>query len=215
METITNTHPLRTITLCFDRSKVASKFETYTLRYYDEAHNRTWKRLKRVQRARKPIPKYRYWIEGIERLLDLSSYRFDRLKRMDTANPARETVYTQLKDLLNEMDTHLNERMPGLVRKTEQFIEYEDHCLQQDEWMEKVAFPQFHELLAQHEGCSVHKVFFDLDLESFRHELAFVKKQETLYLDEMDTLTNDFTDLSYRIEHLLEEVLEFDGTLFD
>ena len=215
METITTAHPLRTITLQFDRSKVAPKSETVTLRYYHEAHNRTWKRLKHVQQSRKPIPKYRYRIESIERLYDLASYRFNRLKRMDTDNPVRETVYTQLKDLLNEMDDHLDELVPRLVRKTEQFIRYEDDRITQDEWMEKVAFPQFHELISKHRDGSVNILFFDLDLESFRHELDFVKKQETLYLDEMDTLINDFTELSYHMENLLEEAFEFDNKLLD
>ena len=215
METKTTAHPLRTITLQFDRSKVAPKFETDLLQCYHDVHDRTWERLQRTQRGRQPIPGYRYRIEGIERLFNLATYRFNRLKKMIPANPVRETVYTQLKGLLHELDEALNELIPPLIEETNRFMDDEDYFIEQDEWLEENAFPKFHEIFPAHEAYSMDIVFFDLDLEGFRHELDFVKKQEALYLKEMGSLVDDFTDLTDQVEHLLSDASEFDLTLLD
>ena len=215
METKTTAHPLRTITLQFDRSKVAPTFETDLLQCYHDVHDRTWERLQRTQRGRQPIPGYRYRIEGIERLFNLATYRFNRLKKMIPANPLRETVYTQLKELLHELDETLNELIPPLIEETNRFMDDEDYFIEQDEWLEENAFPKFHEIFPAHETCSVDIVFFDLDLEGFRYELDFVKKQEALYLKEMGSLVDDFTDLTDEVEHLLSDASEFDLAILD
>src|SRR3546814_14866448 len=86
-------------------------------------------------------------------------------------------------------------RSPELIDATKIYIDYEEYGVATDEWMEETAFPQFHGIFSRHADCSVDTVFFDLDLEDFRHELAFVKKQERLYLDEMGTLVDDFTEI--------------------
>ncbi|MFB2120753.1 hypothetical protein [Parapedobacter sp. 2B3] len=213
METISTNHPLRTITLRYDRTKEAPEFETETLQCYHEIHDRAWERLQRAQRGRKLVPGFRYRIEAIERLFDLATHKFDHLKVMIPSNPLRDTVYSQLKALLAQLDGNLNVLVPELIDETKVFIDYEDYCMAQDEWMDENAFPRFHETVARHADCSVDIVFFDHDLEDFRHELAFVKKQEILYLDEMGALTDDFTELAYNVECLIEQAADFDEKL--
>src|SRR3546814_394703 len=210
METITTHHPLRTITLRYDRSKEAQEFETETLQCYHEIHDRTYDMLQRVQQGRKLVPGFWYRIEGIERLLDLATYKFDHLKRMIPTNPVRDTVYGQLKALRAELNGDLDVLVPELIDATKIYIDYEEYGVATDEWMEETAFPQFHGIFSRHADCSVDTVFFDLDLEDFRHELAFVKKQERLYLDEMGTLVDDFTELSDRVQDLFEAAGDYD-----
>ncbi|MEC3880823.1 hypothetical protein [Parapedobacter sp. 10938] len=209
METITTKHPLRTITLRYDRSKEAPEFEIETLQCYHEIHDRTYDMLQRVQQGRKLVPRFRYRIEGIERLLEQATYKFDHLKRMIATNPVRDTVYGQLKALLADLESTLDVLVPELIDATKVYIDYEEYGIATDEWMEETAFPQFHEIFSKHEDCSVDVVLFDLELEDFRHELAFVKKQERLYLDEMSTLVDDFTVLSDSVQDLFEAAGDF------
>ena len=213
METITTTHPLRTITLRSDGSITAPAFETLALQYYHEIHDRTWEMLQRIQRGRRLVPGFRFQIEGIERLYDLATYKFDRLKRMVASNPLRDTVYQQLNELLADMNNAVNELLPNLIDETKVFIDHEDYSFEQDQWMEEIAFPQFDKIFANYEECSIDMVFFDLDLEDFKHALAFAKKQEGLYLDEMNTLIDDYSDLNYRVDHFMGQVDEFDREL--
>lgn len=214
-ETVTTTHPLRTITLRYDRSTKAPEFETAILQCYHEIHDRVWERLQRAQRGRKPAPGYRYRIEQIERLYGLAAYRFNHLKRMLPTNPVRDTVYEKLKDLLTQLDDALNLLVPQLIEETNAFIVYEDYCIAQDEWLEQTALPQLHEIFEKHDMCSVDIVFFDLDLEGFRHELAFAKKQERLYLDEMNTLVENYSELNNNVEDLIIQAGEFDPALLE
>jgi len=213
METITTNHPLRTITLRYDRSKEAPEFETETLQCYHEIHDRTYAMLQRVQQGRKPVPGFRYEIEGVEWLLDQAADKLEHLKQMAPTNPVRGTVYQQLKRLLSDLDNTLNELVPRLIDESKLFFSYEDYSVGEDEWMEETAFPLFHEIFSRYEDCSLDTVFFDLDLEDFRHTLAFVKKQEGLFLDEMNTVINDFTGFSNRIDTLYGKVSEFDSEL--
>ena len=133
---------------------------------------------------------------------------------MIDTNPVRGTVYKQLQGLLGDLDKALNELVPRLIDDSKRFFDYDQYRIEQDEWMDEIAFPRFHEIFAKHEVCSVDIVFFDLDLEDFRHTLAFVRKQEGLYIDEMDAVIDGFTELSDRVDSFYDKVDEFDRELF-
>jgi len=215
METTTTAHPLRTITLRYDRSKTAPTFETLALQYYQEIHDRTWEILQRIQQARKLVPGFRYQVEELGELLNQATHKFDHLKRMIPTNPLRDTVRGQLKALLSGIEGFMDQLVPELVNATKEFHNYDDYILQQEQWMEDIAFPQFHEIFTNYQDCSVDMVLFDLDLDDFRGALAFVKKQEGRYYAEMNALIDDYSDLNDHIGRLFEQVEESDRELLD
>lgn len=213
METISTPHPLRTITLMYDRAKTSPAFESLALQYYHEIHERTWEILQRVQQGREPIRGFRLRIEEIEELFDQATHKFDHLKAMYPTNPVRDTVRGQLRTLLSSIDESLKKFVPELIDATKAFHDYDDYILEQEQWMDEVAFPQFHEIFANYEECSVDMVFFDLDLEDFRGALSYVKKLEGRYLNEMNALIDDYTGLNDRIFDLFGLVEDFDTGL--
>ncbi len=197
----------------YDRSKEAPAFETAILQCYNEIHDRAWDLLQRVRRGRKLVPGIQFRIEGVEHLFDLAKYKFDHLKRMIPTNPVRDTVYGQLKSLIANINDELNQLVPELIDETGVFLDYEKHSMEQDQWMEDIAFPQFSQIISNHEDCSVDMVFFDLDLEDFRYALGFVKNQEGLYLDEMGAVVDDYTVFNEKIEQFFEQLADFDEQL--
>src|SRR3546814_921657 len=202
METTTTDHPLLTMTLRFDRSKTAPEFETLALQYYHEIHDRTYQLLQRIQQGRSLVPGFRSRMEALGWLFEQATHKFNHLKKMIPSNPLLETVRDQLKALLAEMNDDMAEFVPELIDETGVFFNYEEDNVATDDWMENAAFPQFQQVISNWESCSVDLVFFDLDLEDFKHTLAFVKKQEGHYFDEMNTLIEDYTELSNIVEQL-------------
>lgn len=213
METTTTAHPLRTMTLRFDRSKTAPEFETLALRYYHEIHDRAHQLLQRIQQGRTLVPGFRNRMETLEWLFEQATYKFNHLKKMIPSNPLLDTVRSQLNALLAEMDDVMAELVPELIDETGVFFNYEEDSVAADDWMNNTAFPQFQQVISNWEVCSVDLVFFDLDLEDFKYALAFVRKQEGHYFDEMNTLIEDYTDLSHNVELLFSDVSDFDETL--
>ena len=213
METISTTHPLRTIILRYDREKTAPAFETLALQYYHEIHDRTFDIKQRVQEGRKYIPNINFKIEELEDLYREACRKFDHLKVMYTTNPNKETVRGQLKTLLEAMHILMDEFVPDMIDQVNQFFGYDDYIFDQEAWMNEVAFPQFHKIFAGYQECSVDMVFFDRDLEDFKCALASVKKMEAKYMEEANQLVDTYSDLNDKIDVFFEQVAEFDETL--
>lgn len=215
METITTPHPLRTMTLRFDRSVHSPEFETLALQYYREIHDRVWEIKTRIQRARKLAPEFSLQIEEVEALFDIARSKFDHLKVMYDTNPLKRTVREQLKTLIMDINKRLDSFVAEMTDLAVEFLNYDEYLLEQEQWMEKTAFPQFSKVIQQYKQCSVDMVFFDHDLNDFRGTLSFVKKQEGKYYDQMNQLIEHYSDLNDELYNFFDEVETFDKTLHD
>lgn len=213
MEIITQSHPLRTITLRYDRSKLAPEFETLALQYFQEMHDRTWEIKQRINNARLQIPAFNIQVEELDALLTEAKGKFKHLEMAYETNPYKDTIRVQLKKLLAAINTFLESFVPKLVTLTEDYYDYDDYTFAQDKWRTETAHPQFHKIFAHYQDCSVDMVFFDADLDDFRGILSFVKKQERKYYEEMDTLIDDYTDLNEQLADFFEAVEKFDEGL--
>lgn len=211
MEITTQSHPLRTITLRYDRSKPATESETLALQYFQEIHDRTWEIKQRINGARLQIPAFRIQIEELEALLQDAKATFDHLSHAYDTNPYKPTIRVQLKQTLAEIHTFMDRFVPELVTLTEAYYEYDDYIFAQDKWMEETAFPQFRTIFQNYDHCSVDLVFFDEDLDNFKRALGLVKKQEGRYYEEMNVLIDGYTDLNEQLGDFFEAVDKFDG----
>jgi|SRR5690606_25241657 len=213
MEITTQSHPLRTITLRYDRSKPATAFETLALQYFQEMHDRTWEIKQRINTARLQITGFRIQVEELEALLNNAKAKFSHLQTAYETNPYKPTIRLQLKRMLAEINTFMDDFVPELVTLTEDYYDYDDYTFAQDKWREETAHPQFHQIFEHYQDCSVDMVFFDADLDDFRGVLSFVKKQEGKYYDEMNALIDDYSDLNEQLADFFEAVEKFDEKL--
>lgn len=214
MEITTQSHPLRTITLRYDRAKPAPAFETQALHYFLEIHDRTWDIKQRVNKARLEMTGFQIEIEELEALLADAKAKFDHLQRAYDTNPYKPTLRVQLTRMLAEIRIFMDRFVPKLLTQTHAYYEYDDYIYEQDKWMEDTAFPQFRTIFQNYHDCSVDIVFFDEDLDDFRGALGVVKKQQGKYYDEMEALIDSYTDLNEQVELFLEAIEAFDATLF-
>lgn len=213
MEITTQPHPLRTITLRYDRSITAPAFETLALQYYQEIHDRTWEIKQRINNARLQIPAFRIHVEELAALLADAKAKFSHLQTAYDTNPYKPAIRVQLKKLLADMRTLMDSFMPSLLKATAAYFDYDEYIFAHDQWMEETAFPQFRTIFQNYNDCSVDMVFFDEDLNDFRGVLSFVKKQEGRYFKEMDEVVDGYTDLNNELEDFFEAVEKFDEAL--
>ncbi|WP_257668669.1 hypothetical protein [Parapedobacter tibetensis] len=209
----TISHPLRTIFLRFDESKTAPGFETEALGHYHEIHDRLYEIRQRINGRRKLIAPFVMQVEAVADLLEHAKLKFDHLEMMIPENPEKETVRTQLKTLMADIDAVLDGFVPALSDAATDFFDYDDYSYAHDQWMMDTAFPLFDRISAQYESCSVDLVSFDRDLNDFKTVLAFVKKQEGRYLDAMNGLIETYSDLNYEIDLFFSKVADFDDNL--
>lgn len=210
MEITTQSHPLRTITLRYDRSKTAQAFETPALQIYHEMHDRTWEIKQRINNARLRIPAFNIQVEELGALLEEAKAKFKHLQMAYDTNPYKPTVRIQLKKLLADINTMMDSFVPELITLTKDYYDYDDYIFTQDKWRNETAHPQFNKIFEHYQDCSVDMVFFDADLDDFRHVFGFVKQQEGKYYEEMNALIDDYTDLNERLGDFFEAVDEFD-----
>ncbi len=215
MKTITTPHALRTITLRYNRKVTAPAFETSTLKYYQEIHDRTFEIKQRVQQARRKIPEFSFRIEELEVLYKEALRKFEHLKVMFPTNPSKDLVRGQLKKLLDEMSALTDIFLGPMIDEVLLFFGYDDYLFEQEQWMDNVAFPKFSELVSRYQECSVDLVSFDNDLEDFKYSLGYVKDEEKKYIDEMSQLFGNYSDLNDNMEHLYRQIEAFDETLLD
>ena len=201
------------MTLRFDRTKEAPELETEALQHYRELHDRTHGLRERIRHGRSLVPGFRTQIEELDWLYEQTAHQFNLLQQMDPANPLRDIVSGQLKSLLTETDRLMEELAPELIEETRLFFDYEEDTRALDDWMEQVAFPKVEAVFPNWKRCSIDIVLFDHDLEGFKHLLAFVRKLEGYYFDEMNELIDDYTDLSNEIDQLFHKVEDFDAEL--
>ncbi|HLT88964.1 MAG TPA: hypothetical protein VKZ57_15345 [Sphingobacterium sp.] len=213
MEIVITPHPLRTITLRYDRSKTATEFETLALRYFQEMHDRTWEIKQRINNARLQIPAFKIQVEELAALLEEAKGKFTHLEMAYDTNPYKTTIRIQLKKLLVDINTFLGSFVPKLVTLTEDYYDYDDYTIAEDKWRTETAHPQFHKIFAHYQDCSVDMVFFDADLDDFRGVLSFIKKQEGKYVEEMNELIDGYTDLNEQLADFFEAVERFDEGL--
>ncbi len=214
MEITTQSHPLRTITLRFDRSKTAPEFEILALQYYQEIHERTWEMKQRINKGRLPIRGFCIQVEELEGLLEEAKAKFKHLQAAYETNPYKPTIRIQLIRMLAEIHAFMDRFLPELVTLTKDYYGDEEYLFAQDKWMEDTAFPQFRTIFENYDDCSVDMVFFDEDLDDFKGSLGLVRKQQGRYYDEMDALVDSYTDLNERLEDFFEAVDNFDQTLW-
>lgn len=215
METIFTPHPLRTIILRYDRTVTAPSFETLTLQHYQDIHDRTQQLKERVQKARQNIPAFLFQMERLGERYREARRKFDHLKDMYPTNSNKDIVRDQLKTGLAELSEDMNELADPLIDEVYLFYEHDDYVIEQDGWMDEIAFPQFSNLIGRYKECSIDVSSFDRDLEDFRHTLAFVKEQEGKYLDAMNKLIEDYSDLNNAVDRLFIEIEEYDITLLE
>ena len=213
IEITTTVHPLRTMTLRFDRSKKAPELEEEALRYYQKIHDRTFRLLERIRHGRSLVPAFRTQIEKMDGYYGLTAHKFNVLQQMDPSNPLHDTVYGQLKKLLAETDRIMEDLAPELIEETRLFFEYEEDSTEIDDWMEELAFPKIEAVFPNWQQCSIDIAFLDHDLEDFRQVLAAVRKLEGYYFDEMNDIIEDYSDLSNEIDQFFHKVKEFDREL--
>lgn len=213
MEITTQSHPLRTITLRYDRSKTALEFETPALQYYHEMHDRTWEIKQRINNARLQIPALNIQVEELGALLEEAKAKFKHLQIAYDTNPYKGTIRVQLKKLLADINTLMDSFVPELITLTKDYYDYDDYTFAEDKWREETAHPQFHKIFEHYQDCAVDMVFFDADLDDFRRVFSFVKKQEGKYYEEMNRLIDDYTDLNEQLEDFFDAVDEFDEEL--
>src|SRR5690606_5714643 len=120
MEIVITPHPLRTITLRYDRSKTATEFETLALRYFQEMHDRTWEIKQRINNARLQIPAFKIQVEELAALLEEAKGKFTHLEMAYDTNPYKTTIRIQLKKLLVDINTFLGSFVPKLVTRSEE-----------------------------------------------------------------------------------------------
>jgi len=213
IENTSTPHPLRTILLRFDRSVTPPAFETQALALFHELHDRTWAMLQRIKKGRAPIASFTFSVEEVEELFKEAQHKFRHLEMMIPTNPLKDTVRTQLRDLLVRIYTTLGDFVPELSKATLGFWEYDDYMFQEDEWRHEIAFPEFDKIFKNYKSCSVDMVFFDRDLDDFKGALGAVKRQEKKYYEEMNKLVDWYSDLNDNIDLFLEQVDKFDNTL--
>lgn len=213
MEITTQSHPLRTITLRYDRSKSATAFETLALQYFQEAHDRTWEAKQRVNGARLEITGFRIQVEELEALLEEAKAKFSHLQTAYDTNPYKPTIRIQLKRMLAEINAFMDRFVPELVTLTEAYYDYDDYIFAQDKWMEDTAFPQFRAIFENYKDCAVDMVFFDEDLDDFRRAMSLVRKQQGRYYEAMNALIDDYSDLNERLEDFFDAIEKFDEEL--
>ncbi len=213
MEITTQSHPLRTITLRYDRSKTAPAFEILALQYFQEIHDRTWETKQRVNQARLKIPAFNIQVEELEALLKEAKAKFKHLQIAYDTNPYKSTIRVQLKKLLADIHTFMEQFVPEMVTLTKDYYDYDDYIFAQDKWREETAHPQFHKIFEHYQDCSVDMVFFDADLDDFRHVFGFVKQQEGKYYEEMNALIDGYTELNEQLQDFFDAVDKFDEEL--
>lgn len=212
-DNILTPHPLRTIILRYNKSIAAPAFETAALAHYFEIHDRVLEIRQRIQGARSEIAPFEYHMEEIQELLEQAQEKFRHLEMMLPRHPEKSTVRTQLKTFLTAIDKALDDFVPELVGATADYYDYDDYIFQQEEWIQKVAFPQFDQIFKNYKDCSVDMVSFDRDLEDFKMALGFVKRQETKYYETMDRLIDSYSELNTEIGDLFSQVESFDNKL--
>jgi len=213
IENTSTPHPLRTILLRFDRSVTPPAFETQALALFHELHDRTWTMLQRIKKGRAPIASFRFSVEEVEELFEEAQQKFRHLEVMIPENPHKETVRTQLRNLLVRIDDTLRSFVPELSKATLDFWEYDDYMFQEDEWLHEIALPEFDKIFKDYKSCSVDMTFFDRDLDDLKGVLSFVKRQEKKYYEEMNQLVDWYSDLNYNIDTFFEQVDKFDSLL--
>ena len=213
MEITTQSHPLRTITLRYDRAKPATAFETLPLQYFQEIHDRTWEIKQRVNNARLHITGFHIQVEELEALLQNAKAKLDHLQQAYDTNPYKPTIRVQLKRMLADIQTFIDRFVPELVTLTKAYYDYDDYIFAQDKWMEDIAFPQFRTIFENYNDCSVDLVFFDEDLDDFKRVLSLVRKQQGKYYDEMNALIDGYTELNEQLVDFFDAVDEFDKEL--
>lgn len=213
IEDTSTDHPLRTITLRFDRSITPPAFETEALSLYQELHDRTYADKQRVQTARKTVAFFELEIEKVEELFDDAKYKFDHLKVMSPNNPLLDTVHKQLKIKLSMIEEVLESFVPELVNATSAYFEYDEHSFEQDQWRNEVAFPAFDQVFAHYQSCSIDMVFFDRDLDDYKGSLSFFKRQESKYYDTMNDLIERYSDINTEIDNFFSQIKDFDPDL--
>ncbi|MCC2599944.1 hypothetical protein [Sphingobacterium sp. FBM7-1] len=213
MEITTQSHPLRTITLRYDRTKPATDFETLALQYFQEMHDRTWEMKQRINGARLQITGFQIEVEELEALFENAKAKFNHLQKAYDTNPYKPTLRVQLKRILAELHTFMDRFVPQLVKLTEAYYAYDEYTFAQDKWLEEIAHPAFNKIFENYTDCSVDMGFFDTDLDDFRGVRSLVKKQEGKYYTEMDSLIDNYSDLNELIADFFNAVEEFDKEL--
>ncbi len=213
METVYTSHPLRKIILRYDRQVLAPAFETLALQYYMEVHDRVHEIRQRLTKAREQVPGFNFQIEELEDQFRYAQYKFDHLKVMIPTNPNKDVVREQLESALTAMSALMDDFLVPMIEEANAFFAYDDYIFEQEEWMDKVAFPAFSKIFSHHTECAVDIVYFDRDLEDFKYVLGDVKKMEGRYIDEMNDLVDKYSDLNDEIDVFYEQLEEFDEAL--
>src|SRR5690606_39636682 len=107
MEITTQSHPLRTITLRYDRLNPTTDFETLALQYFQEMHDRTWEMKQRINGARLQITGFQIEVEELEALFENAKAKFNHLQKAYDTNPYKPTLRVQLKRI-DRKSTRLN-----------------------------------------------------------------------------------------------------------
>lgn len=206
-------HPLRTIILEFDEDKVAPEFETMALDTYYEMHDRVWHWIERLRVAREKVPALEFRLEHVEDMYEEARQKLEHLLVMIPTNPERPRVTMQLKMFTEELDRLLGEFVPDLIDQSATFYEYDTFSIEEDAWLDDVAFKKFNAIFDDYESCKVDMVSFDRDLDDFKGSLGHIRKREGKYYDTMNRLIDSYTDLDEKIDSLYNRINEYDDSL--
>src|SRR5690606_26149800 len=171
-------HPLRTITLRYDRTKPATDFEALALQYLQEMRDRTWAMKQRINGARLQITGFQIEVEELEALFENAKAKFNHLQKAYDTNPYKPTLRVQLKRILAELHTFMDRFVPQLGKLTEAYYAYDEYTFTQDKWLEEIAHPAFNKILAYYNDCTVEMCIFDTDLDDFRAARTLAQAQE-------------------------------------
>ena len=213
MEITTQSHPLRTITLRYDRTVEPPAFETLGLQYYQEIHDRAWEIKQRINNARLQITPFKIKVEEFGALLQEAKAKFKHLQVAYDTNPYKGTLRIQLEKLLADIKALQDEFVQPLIKLTVEYFDYDEYIMAHDKWIYEVAFPQFGKIMENYKSCSVDLVFFDQDLDDFKGVLNFVKKQEGKYYEEIDEVVDGYSDLNWEFEKFWDALEDYDKSL--
>lgn len=213
-ETITK-HQLRTIILQYDTDKEAPEFETQALTTYYEMHDRVWIWMERLRIAREKIPQLEFRLEKVEEVWEEAKQKLEHLLVMIPENPERPRVKMQLKMFTEELNDIVCDFVPDLIDQAADFYEYDTFTVEEDTWLNDVAFKQFSAIFDDYKSCKVDMVSFDRDLDDFKGILGHQRKREGKYYETMNALIDRYDELNNKIDALYDRIGEYDDNLLE
>lgn len=224
MEKVVIHHPLRTITLEYDRDKPQPDWEKETLDDYLHMHDEVWRLQAMRERAEPQLEKAIAWTTELRTALYPIEQEIDLLElatglREDDFMPDFEgSVSLQLDDFRKAARKH-NDDLMELHAQVAQCTEEHNVFLKEydvfEDWFEEFSDGPLHQLYLRYEELSVDTVSLDSDHQAFLGQWAPTLQAERDYFERAADVFEAYTELVEAADKLYRRAEQVDEALED